>query len=193
MYLYTVDVCTQGRRDQQTQMCCERERETEIKNLPFTSAIFVMCAGTPSPSQIAGYWIILPEKEAKKKKKKTKRAIAILPWWQIWRRNSFFFSRIYWATHWVIPDGFEKKNIDRRRDEADTRRSFIDSFFFFFFPTFIRNWSDVSCCVADDAVPSVGARYRTGQGKVRFRHDILSFIIHYIPPLYSYKVARRGI
>ena len=172
--------------------CAVRERETEIT---FRSPRqFLWCVPElhhlPKSLDIELYY---QKKEATKKKKKTKRAIAILPWWQIWRRNSFFFSRIYWATHWVIPDGFEKKNIYKRRDEADTRRSFIDSFFFFFFPTFIRNWSDVSCCVADDAVPSVGARYRTGQGKVRFRHDILSFIIHYIPPLYSYKVVRRGI
>jgi len=54
---------------------------------------------------------------------------------------------------------------------------------FFFFSALFVNWSDVSCCVADDAVPSVGARYRTGQGKVRFRHDILSFIIRSLLPI----------
>jgi hypothetical protein len=50
------------------------------------------------------------------------------------------------------------------------------------------NWSDVSCCVAaDDAVAlSRRPRYRTGQGKVRFRHDILSFIIDSAP---SYTVV----
>ena len=63
---------TQGRRDQQTQMCCERERNRN--NIPFTSAIFVMCAGTSSPSQIAGYRIILPEKRSYEEEEENKKS-----------------------------------------------------------------------------------------------------------------------
>lgn len=102
----------------------------------------------------------------------------------------FFFSRICWPTDWVIPDGQKESRERQWRRLTRHETLLIDSplLLLLLFSRLFVNWSDVSCCVAaDDAVAlSRRARYRTGQGKVRFRHDILSFIIDSAP---SYTVV----